>query len=281
MRRSWRNGVAAAAIVAGLLLAGCSGSGDGGGDAGEAGGQATPSAEGGTSGAGSPIADAVEKTQQAGSARLASTSSTQVQGTTIETVSEGVYDFANQQGEMQVTMSGAAPLRTVVVDGVAYQEVPAEMASLLPGKRWLQVGGTAQPGAPGQPGADPLAGNPALMLGGLSSSSSVTEAGTEQVRGGDTATRYTTTMDLSGSPLATLVGDTLEAQVWIDEEGYLRQMTASPSVTVAGTTATSQFKTEFWDFGTAVNVTPPSPGEVATSEEFSNALSRSLQGGGG
>lgn len=280
MRRFGRGSVAAAAIVAGLLLAGCSGSGDGGGDAAPAGGQSTPSAESGGSGGDSPVAAAVAKTQQAGSARLASTSRTEVQGTTVETVSEGAYDFANQQGEMQVTMSGAAPLRTVVADGVAYQEIPAEMASLLPGKRWMQVGGdTAQQGAPGQPGSDPLAGNPTMMLDGLSSSSNVTEAGTEQVRGGDTATRYTTTLDLSGSPLATLVGDTLEAQVWIDEEGYLRQISANPSATVAGTTATSQFTTEFWDFGTAVSVTPPSPGEVATSEEFSNALSQSLQGG--
>lgn len=244
-------GSVAAATVG---LAGCGGSG----------GHATSGAHGGSSS--SPIRAvqaAYEKTTAAKTAKFDLTEALNAQGGTTRFTGRGAMRFANPPS---MTMSGTANGRTIrvrLVNGTEY-------VRLAPGERWLSVelgqlgqGGTNQGLVNGGEVTQSLA-----YLRGVSSK--VTKVGTDTVRGTQT-TEYKATIDLakvaarqsnqaakrSVGRLEQLVGRRLPVQVWLDEQGRLRQERVSTPVTINGQHLTSTLVLDLYDFGTPVHVSAP------------------------
>jgi len=105
------------------------------------------------------------------------------------------------------------------------------------------------------------------------------EIGAEAVRGVPT-TRYRLTVDLARADAALLAGVSvpsgpyrslarLPAEVWLDAAGLARRISVSSEPTA---TADAQVWSiaELWDFGAAVDISPPGPNEVlAPAEAYS------------
>jgi hypothetical protein len=102
------------------------------------------------------------------------------------------------------------------------------------------------------------------------------ESGPEAVRGVP-ATRYRFAVDLARADAALSAGvivpsgpyrslSRLLAEVWLDAAGLARRISVS-SGPAAATDAQVWSVVELWDFGVAVDITPPGPGEVLAPSE--------------
>jgi hypothetical protein len=101
------------------------------------------------------------------------------------------------------------------------------------------------------------------------------EIGPEPVRG-VAATRYRLTVDLARADAALPAGvsvpsgpyrllSRLPAEVWLDEAGLACRISVNSGPAAASAQVWSMV--ELWDWGVAVDVTPPGPGEVLTPAE--------------
>ncbi|HEX2232187.1 MAG TPA: hypothetical protein VHG69_02365 [Thermoleophilaceae bacterium] len=101
-------------------------------------------------------------------------------------------------------------------------------------------------------------------------SDDVEEVGTEQVRGVE-STHYRATVDLSSFPgVAELGGDDeMEMEVWVGRDNLIRRVKWSQSIKPQGTdqSVDASFTSEYFDFGTEVNVDPPSAHDVQDMTE--------------
>jgi hypothetical protein len=190
------------------------------------------------------------------------------------------------------------------IGSVAYVQVPSSLQALLGGKPWVKADATTAEGLAGQ-----VLGVPGLGTGldftGLLEwlrgvSGQVTVVGTDTIHGA-VATHYHADVDLakaaasapSGSrakleQAALAAGQTIPVEVWIDNQGRLRQLKASfdPSKLQAppgGPTkglGTVVATVDLWNFGTAVNVIPPPADQVGALNGMTGGL-KGLLGRGG
>lgn len=232
------------------------------------------------------VVAAAERTQ-AGTARMTSVMVTTMSGPDGEPFesrfeTEGVYDFANQRGRAFMSFTGQMPGSsdgysascTVVQDGTtSYWAIPAEQASQFGGKQWVRQDVESSGTSPGQ------SMGPADPFGMIPGITEVRREGRETVRDVPT-TRYSGVFDVAGA------GDRIpeesreqireafaqtgvrhqRVELWIDDDGLLRRfrlpMEMVPGTGGDGFSMRIDTVTEFYDFGVAVDVTPPAPEEV-------------------
>jgi hypothetical protein len=161
-------------------------------------------------------------------------------------------------------------------DAVIYVDL-SQIAPLPSGKKWfrldLQKAGKAL-------GLDfsKLMGsntqNPTQSLEMLKASGDFTEVGKETVGGVET-THYHGTVDLQRAAVAKGIdkdqiqhlidagmATEVPVDVWVDDQGYVRQYSITMKQETAGTTTTSIMTTGMSSFGTPVEVTAPPSDEV-------------------
>lgn len=104
------------------------------------------------------------------------------------------------------------------------------------------------------------------------------ESGSDVVRGA-AATRYSVTVDLARADAAVVpAGVTvpagpyralrqLSADVWLDEAGMVRRVAVNTEMRAVRGEQPTWAVCELWDFGKAVDITPPLPDEIAEPRE--------------
>lgn len=214
----------------------------------------------------------------------------------IHVTASGVIDFEHRTSDLTAQLPGAGAIEVRYLAGVLYAKLPASFAAMLPGARsrnWISLDLNAlsqqQLGASLQQLQAAAPSDPSQVLSFLrGAGTGVTDAGPATV-GGIATTRYTTTIDLDKAaaklPAKARAGiasfeqhlgtHKLPAQLWIDGQGRLRQLTIagpdhpgggsasgslsplqSPSASAAGTPA-EQITLTLSHFGTPVHVTAP------------------------
>jgi hypothetical protein len=220
-------------------------------------------------------------------ARIAVTTTMQMQGMSVSFTESGAFDFARSRGTL--SMSSPMGFTEVFVPPKMYLKMPAGAGASLPkGKSWIAAdsgmpGGLAASGLgsalPGPPGA----GNsdPADLLASLTAiSGSVTKQGTATIRGVP-VTEYRVNVDLakaaarvpgweraSFTQFAQSLGTgPIPVDVWVDSQNLVRRMREALHIPVdlgapAGMVVTQA--TDFYDFGVPVRVSAPPAAEVAS-----------------
>lgn len=206
-----------------------------------------------------PVLAAYTVTQQASTAQAAVTVTA---GSTTVTA-EGVGNLTT--GEANGTVKLPIPFGQVpfVSTGqVIYAQVPANLRTFTGGKPWVRLAtanlADMENAFLGNLGLkQPF--DPTNILGYLKSiSGNVTVVGHDTLRGADT-THYRATIDVAKTAVP--------SDLWIDSAGRLRKLQMSFTSPVA---ATAVF--ELWNFGTAVNATPPASGQVADPPKILSTL---------
>jgi hypothetical protein len=137
-------------------------------------------------------------------------------------------------------------------------------------RRWTGFS-LVDPGGPRGPN-DPLWPLDALFGAG----DDAVQIGPEAVRGVP-ATRFRVAVDLAQADAALPAGVSvpsgpyrslrrLPAEVWLDGAGLARRISVNPEPTAAADAQVWSI-VELWDFGVAVDITPPGPGEVLAPSE--------------
>ncbi|HTU76611.1 MAG TPA: hypothetical protein VMG38_24085 [Trebonia sp.] len=232
-------------------------------------------------------------------ARIAVTTTMQMQGMTVSVSASGAFDFTHSRGTL--TMSSPVGLSEVFVPPRVYVKLPAGAGAPLPkGKTWIETdtgtGGDLTGAMLGGILTGPLPGgnlDPADLLASLTAiSGSVTKQGTSTIRGVP-VTKYRVNVDLakaeaqvpsweraSFSQFAQGLGTgTIPVEVWVDGQNLVRQMrevqhlpggagapagAGQPGAVgqPAGTDVTQTI--DFYDFGDPVQVSAPPAAEVAS-----------------
>ncbi|MCF3963332.1 hypothetical protein [Streptomyces fuscigenes] len=315
MGRKGKGRRAAAVAISGVaavgVLAGCGGTSGGSGGSSAASGSASDGATGaagagstGSAGSGgansAAVQSAYQKTSDAKSAKM--TIATTVGGVggsqSLSLTGSGVIDLA--KGASDVTLHlGSQQIQERTVDGMLYEKLPPAAAKqLLPaGRTWLKldlkkVAGTLGSGSGATAGmSDPAA--PFSYVKNLSGQD-VTKVGTETVNGTKT-THYRVSVDVTKlSPgnsaqarmLQQQLGDRLPVDLWLDDQGRIRQEEVKAKVNTSGGASPSapssqspssqspgastppqqlalDSKLQFSDFGTQANVSAPPAAQTA------------------
>ncbi len=227
-----------------------------------------------------------DKTAAAGSARMA----VDIKGAGFAMTGEGVSSLSEPTATMSMTIDAGGRqvvMESRVLDGVMYLKMPG-----IPGpKPWLKFD------------LEELSKTSGVDLAALSQmrqndpkqslayfegvSDDVRADGEADVRGAHT-TRYRATFNLEKARDAQTDPDakeaidglikkigtsTIPATVWIDDEGRMRKMTYEIDVSKvpdapAGAKGTLVTTMEMYDFGVAVDVTPPPAAETADGAEM-------------
>jgi hypothetical protein len=237
-----------------------------------------------------PVASAATKTDQAGGVKMELTLHGTAAGQSFDATGNGV--FADDQGSMQMTMSGLGDMTidylTENGDPVVYMKMPALSSRLPGGKPWIrldlqQLGksiGVDMSGA-----ASGATQNPAEALKLLEQNGTFTKVGTDTI-GGVSTTHYHGTIDLKKAVQASSVSDQVKhlvesgapndfpIDVWIDDSGYLRQIEESFGAKGASTDMTLDLS----DYGAHVNVTAPPADQVFDATSLASQGLGSLGG---
>lgn len=248
------------------------------------------------------VANAAEKTQDAGSAKMAMEMKTTGGAQDISMSSEGAFEFgAEGRGSMVMDLgemgaqAGMGKMEMIMDGTTVYMKMPNAAKMGIP-TNWVKMDAEQMNGGQGLGQLSGLNNNDPSqtmeMLRGVSDD--VEEVGTEDIRGTST-THYEATLDLEKAladapaetkkamkqQLETMGTPTLPVDVWVDEEGLLRRMEVTVDLSKAdtggapaGAAPTSMFmRMDFYDFGTEVNAEPPPANDVT---DFAK-----LQGGAG
>lgn len=230
------------------------------------------------------LAAAVTRTT-AQTARIAVTTTMQMQGMTMLFTESGAFDFARSRGSL--SMSSPVGFTEVFVPPKMYIKMPAGAGASLPkGKSWIAAGMPGDVAASGLGVALPgpfggVSGDPADLLASLTAiSGSVTKRGTATIRGVP-VTEYRVDTDLAKAAARvpgwerasfkefaqSLGAGTIPVDVWVDSQHLVRRMREALHMpeqghTPAGTVVTQT--TDFYDFGVPVRVSAPPAAEVAS-----------------
>jgi hypothetical protein len=248
------------------------------------------------------VAASYQATRAAGTARGEFTLS--FGGRTVS--GQGVGDFGTGVAAGTITLpNDVDPVDVVSTGDALYVKLPASYRMITSGKPWVKLDRAAltnlvgdQLGVMGSGGA--IAPTDVLnYVKGVSGD--VQAVGTEQVRGTGT-THYKANIDLNkvaaqlpaasqagGRQAATVVGQPVPADLWVDAQGRLRKLTltidasrikanpgsAGPTGTPPTGTGTATF--ELYDFGAKVTAKPPAPDQVS---DIGSMIGSFLGGGG-
>ena len=252
----------------GLVLAGCtSAPAPSGPSAGE------PTAE--ATGAAGVIAQATQKTTDAGSARFSgSISGVGLPGGVGNTEGsstvkmEGAYDFTNRQLDATASVGALGEngkIRIISTDGNTYMQMPQI------GDKWLKANLS-------ELGMSDTFTNPEEAFAQLRNVANLREVGPDTVDGVQ-ATKYTGTVDLnaaladSGVSEQDLKGQELDGTsdmaVWVDGEGRVIKMTSRTAATLGKQDVSNEATMRFYDFGAELEIDPPPPGDVTDLSDLS------------
>lgn len=223
------------------------------------------------------VAQAADKTEAAGGARVAFTA-----GVAGQTVNGGGYvDLRGQAARLSLALPGSAGrIDEVMANRVLYMHFPPAVAQHLPGgKAWVKIDIAKVLQSKGiNLGAlrSSTESNPADQLAQLRGAGDVSKVGTATVRGAQT-THYHAVIDLrraadkapagrraaarsSVDQLIKVTGrSTIPMDVWIDGAGRLRRMRSTQRVQGQAITTTM----DFFDFGARQTVQPPPASQTA------------------
>jgi hypothetical protein len=285
-----RNALMALASAGALVsLAGCgSGSSTSAGPAASPAPSASSSASSAAIAAATPlqaVRSAYSSTIGKKSAKLALIEHVSAAGHQLTATGTGVEDFANHRFDLTTTVAGQQ-IEIRRVGQLLYERLPGAADSGLPGNTpWKSINlSSLLKHTTGTSLSQLEAGqqdDPATILSYLkqASSNGLHRSGTASIRGVPT-TQYTATIDLDKVAAAqgAKAGAVIKAEVktlgtskypisvWVDHQGLVRQLsfhlTASPSLSIAGSSATSLHISvaatmQFYDFGTTTKVTAP------------------------
>ena len=220
-------------------------------------------------------------------ARSAEVSLSLTVGTTVTNV-QGAADLSTGNADVTADLpAGLGTAEVLSVGQVAYVRLPPGMQSIFGGKPWVKADlstveglAGAQVGVPGLGSGFQFSGI-LDWLGGVSGS--VSTVGSETIHG-DATTHYRAEVDLTKAAAsapaarqaelqqaAIAAGQTIPVDIWLDGQGRLRQMTVSfdpakahlPSGAALHSPGVVVATVDLWNFGAAVNVTPPPADQVA------------------
>jgi hypothetical protein len=225
-----------------------------------------------------PVAAAATKTDEGG-VKLTMTVTAAAGGRSYTLTGQGAFD--DDQGTMTLNVAslGEATIDYLTENGhaVVYLMTPKLGSELPGGKKWIRldlqaVGKSLGIGSLAGPGASAMQ-NPADALQLLEQSGSYPPVGTETVDGVSTP-HYRGTIDLQKAAAASGVGDAVKRllqagaptqfplDVWIDDNGYLRQVKESYTSTEGGKRMSESVTLGLGDYGTQVSVSAPPSDEV-------------------
>jgi hypothetical protein len=279
-------------IAAVVTLSACGG--------GSGSGTAAPTATG--LGAAKLIASSAETTASAKTARMSGEITVTLGGETTSLPLDGALDFGSGAFEFGYDVSklgipgaGDAKIQARMVDGVMYVNLGdlsgdsgRSLSSVTGGKSWMKLDlgafGQGSTGAGGGLGD----ANPGGTLDALRGAGDVQRVGTETLRGVET-THYTATIDpqkaLDKTPAELRdkvqkgldgLGAPVPVDVWIDGDGQTRKI-AMDVDTASGAVST---KIEYYDFGTAVDVSAPPADDVFDLQDLFGGFGKLLGGAG-
>ena len=251
------------------------------------------------------LLDASQKTTEAGSARMALDLTVTTPDRTVHITGTAEYEMANNDPQslrehvtLQIpTLAPGVPggAFEIVVDAgntgpVIYFHAPMITAFLGASTPWVKLDPSELPQTDGNLGAAAGAANPAAVLALLKDSLSVTQAGSGTIDGVE-ATHYVATVDLlkvvshfaemvpgsdpaQTSPAMSSVRDQLEklglltipADIWVDGDGYLKQLHLAVAVkdptSPDGATTSIELTLTLSDIGSHFSITAPPPSQV-------------------
>lgn len=178
--------------------------------------------------------------------------------------------------KMTMTVPGQGELEMRLIGEAFYVKTPEEIE---PGKPWLKLDAN---------GNDPISqslgaavkqmreqGDPSQLLKQLEQAGEITGRTQEDLNGKPT-TKYSVTIDVAKAAQASGMKDALEAaekagvknfplEVWVDQENLPVRMAMDIAMKdpSSGQTANAKFSVDYSDWGKPVEVTAPSPSEVA------------------
>lgn len=303
--RSGKQALAVAGTVI-LVTAGAAACGAAGGSH-----PAAKGSPGGSPGAGHAVEVAYTDTMNAKTANFrldetvqASSSSGSSQSETI--TGSGQADFATKAFAVSINAPSGGAVKTVLVNGTEYIELPAAARSQIPGhKPWASINlnkvSQARLGKSFAQIASASNDNPTQALSQLSAvSSSVTRAGTATLAGVPT-TEYRAQVSLNkvaaeaqakeGTKAAQLVRQeinalgtgTLPVDIWTDAHHMVRQIRYQVPIPAASTGGSSGsgkavLTMTFTSFGAPVHLSPPPPSQ--TADITSQVLQQAKTGSG-
>ncbi|WP_307674897.1 hypothetical protein [Streptomyces sp. V4I2] len=219
---------------------------------------------------------AYRRTAEADTARMTLTTQAAAAGESVTARGDGVMDLEEGDSRMTLTAQGQK-IEQRALDGVVYQKAPAEQRSQLrlpPDKTWMKID-LARLDSSGSGGADGQVSDPAESFGyarGVTDRD-VTRVGTDTIDGART-THYRVKADVEalaeGDPARAkalreqLGTSSLPLDMWLDDQGRLRQQTVRLSLRPDSGDAPKQSRTvtstttlKFSDFGTEADVEAP------------------------
>lgn len=225
------------------------------------------------------------KTTAADTAKMTLATEMTAAGKTATVRGAGVMDLEDGDSDMTLTSAGEE-IEQRVLDGVIYQKAPAEQRAQLKmpeGKTWMKIDPARLGGSGGQVNdpAESFAYTKGVTNG------DVTKVGTETIDGART-THYRVKVDVKdlaqgdqakAEQLRKQLGtSTLPLEMWIDDEGRLRQETIKVTLRPEATegqknqTVTNTTTLKFSDFGTEADVEEPAAGDtVDVTKKLANA----------
>lgn len=238
-----------------------------------------------------PVAKAADTTAAAGTAEFGLAGSISVAGQTIPIKGNGAVDMRSARMRMSLSFPipqfGSMEMEEIVDGSAIYMRMPSQLASRIPGgKPWMKFDLEALGKAGGvdleqmlQAGGQ---SNPSDMLAALKGVGSSQKVGAEDVNGTQT-THYKATIDLNKA-LEQIpdkkTADSLEQMfdgsgassipfdVWIDNQGRVRQETFSVSINGASVSMTITFTR----FGVPLDTTPPPADQVLDAGALLGAI---------
>jgi hypothetical protein len=250
-----------------------------------------------------PVAAAATKTQNAGGVEMSLTSSFGTPGHTITITGRG--SFENGEGEMEVDLASLAPqagalggalgtMKTLYLkengDPVVYLDFPL-LSGMLGGKTWIRLDLEQAAKSLGVDMDKLMQGsgqNPADLLALLRADSTFTEVGRETV-GGVSTTHYHGTIDLQkvirdggvsdevAGRLAGLgVPTDVPYDVWVDDQGLVRQIKQHYEQTLGGVTTSYDTTVGLSDYGKDVSVSAPPSDQVFDDTDLASQAAGSF-----
>ena len=238
-----------------------------------------------------PVAQAATRTSDVSTLRFSMELKMQVPAvaTAIPVTADGAIDAAAHRMRLSMDLSKAAALSgrseaptrmTLIEDGLTMYMSGAALGAALPdGKSWVSLDLSKMSGLPGVDLSSLTSGptDPRTSLAQLEKAGNVVKVGSGEVRGAST-TRYSVLVDLrqgldklegaQREAMETLLdrlgtaGRYVPADVWVDEDGYLRRFRmAIPNY--LGTGSSFSLTMDLFAFGEPVAIDVPAPSDVA------------------
>jgi hypothetical protein len=192
------------------------------------------------------LAKAVERTTASGSSRIEVRGGDGTAGEPGAYVCDGVADYARRRLQFTCTLDGDFVMAARALDGYVYFDESGT------GDKWYRDKDDDE---------NALSEfSPDKLLSMLREASSETvRIGEETVREASTV-RYRLTVDREQADLGDGPGPTAEVDVWIDEDGLVRRISADDD--------SGEFIVDFFDFGVDADIEAPPPDQIAELDDL-------------